>query len=309
MSLRSIGGLAAMRLWFGPPSIPERYGRPVHPAGEGNLVIARALAGGQPRMITRLGSSEVGVCAYYLRWRRGRVKLPYPAPVRRAICVNAGFFPGNDREIDRLAEHYLTSLRDADALAVWFNRGEERVAREHAPQAELIELTAMLSMLHGDPWSAALAGRRVLVVHPFAATIEAQYENHRERLFADARVLPAFHLQTLMPPQTIAGNTAGYANWFEALDATCTRIAERDFDVALIGAGAYGLPIAALVKRLGKQAVHLGGATQLLFGIKGRRWEVESADVVALLFNDAWVRPSAAETPEHHTLVEGGCYW
>ena len=41
-------------------------------------------------------------------------------------------------------------------------------------------------------------------------------------------------------------------------------IAEIDFEVALIGCGAYGLPLAAHVKRLGKKAVHLGGATQNL---------------------------------------------
>jgi hypothetical protein len=75
-----------------------------------------------------------------------------------------------------------------------------------------------------------------------------------------------------------------------------------------IGAGAYGLPLAAFVKEQGRQAVHVGGATQLLFGVKGRRWEAESEDVVAL-FNDYWVRPSAEETPAGASLVEGGCYW
>jgi hypothetical protein len=35
-----------------------------------------------------------------------------------------------------------------------------------------------------------------------------------------------------------------------------------EFDVALIGAGAYGLPLAACVKRLGKKAIHMGGVTK-----------------------------------------------
>ena len=46
-----------------------------------------------------------------------------------------------------------------------------------------------------------------------------------------------------------------------------------DFDVAIIGCGAYGFPLAAKLKQAGKQAIHLAGATQLLFGIKGKRWE------------------------------------
>ena len=48
---------------------------------------------------------------------------------------------------------------------------------------------------------------------------------------------------------------------------------EEIFDVAIIGCGAYGMPLAAMLKQAGKQAIHLGGATQLLFGIKGKRWE------------------------------------
>ena len=48
---------------------------------------------------------------------------------------------------------------------------------------------------------------------------------------------------------------------------------KQDYDICLIGAGAYGFPLAAHVKRKGKKAIHLGGALQLLFGVKGKRWE------------------------------------
>lgn len=42
-----------------------------------------------------------------------------------------------------------------------------------------------------------------------------------------------------------------------------------NFDTAIIGCGAYGMPLAAQIKNAGRQAIHLGGAVQLLFGIKG----------------------------------------
>ena len=41
------------------------------------------------------------------------------------------------------------------------------------------------------PWSAALAGKRVLVVHPFKTTIERQYAR-REQLFPGTDILPQF---------------------------------------------------------------------------------------------------------------------
>ena len=33
------------------------------------------------------------------------------------------------------------------------------------------------------------------------------------------------------------------------------------------------MPLAAFIKSIGKKAVHLGGSTQILFGIKGERWD------------------------------------
>ena len=73
--------------------------------------------------------------------------------------------------------------------------------------------------------------------------------------------------------QSVAGNSTEYVTWFDALESMRAQIADKDFDVALIGAGAYGLPLAAFVKDLGRKTLHLGGVTQILFGIIGSRWE------------------------------------
>ena len=87
----------------------------------------------------------------------------------------------------------------------------------------------------------------------------------------------------------------------------CLEISTLNFDIAIIGAGSYGLPLGSFIKQMGRQAVHLGGATQIMFGIKGRRWE--SKPFFQGLFNDSWVRPRDDETPSNSETVEGGCYW
>ena len=84
-------------------------------------------------------------------------------------------------------------------------------------------------------------------------------------------------------------------------------IVEIDFDIAIIGCGAYGFPLAAHVKRKGKQAIHMGGATQILFGIKGNRWEEH--DIISKLFNEHWIRPNKNETPKNSGNIEDACYW
>ena len=87
----------------------------------------------------------------------------------------------------------------------------------------------------------------------------------------------------------------------------CKDISKIDFDVALLGCGSYGLPLANYIKNLGKSAVYIGGGLQLYFGIKGKRWE-NSQDITKF-YNDYWTRANTNETPNTSNMVEGGCYW
>jgi hypothetical protein len=76
-----------------------------------------------------------------------------------------------------------------------------------------------------------------------------------------------------------------------------------DFDVAIIGAGAWSIPLAVHAKKLGRIGLHLGGTINLLFGIRGGRFENRG------LYNDHWIRPLPSECPANHKLLENGAYW
>ena len=82
----------------------------------------------------------------------------------------------------------------------------------------------------------------------------------------------------------------------------------NEFDIALIGCGAYGMSLGAHVKRQGKLAIHMAGWLQMLFGIYGNRW-VRDQPQYAKYINEHWIRPSKAETPAAASQVESGCYW
>ena len=168
------------------------------------------------------------------------------------------------------------------------------------------------------PWTKALNGKKVLVVHPFDTTIKAQYKR-KGLLFYNPDILPDFAtLDVIKAVQSLGEGDSRFSDWFEALRWMENEIDKRDYDVCLIGCGAYGLPLAAHVKRRGKQAIHLGGALQLLFGIKGKRWEDPMYGVkewripqgsYSSLINEYWVRPDSTDTPKSSIAVEGGCYW
>lgn len=131
-----------------------------------------------------------------------------------------------------------------------------------------------------------------------------RYNKNRTKLFPSPYILPEFKsLQIITAVQTIAGDTAGFNSWFDALKYMEDEVLKKDFDIALIGCGAYGFPLAAFIKSIGKKAIHIGGPLQLFFGIKGKRWDNSG------LYNEFWISPSNNERPTGLNKVEGGCYW
>ncbi|MBK6274009.1 MAG: hypothetical protein IPF58_04575 [Saprospirales bacterium] len=51
----------------------------------------------------------------------------------------------------------------------------------------------------------------------------------------------------------------------------------------------------------------MGGATQILFGIKGKRWD--NFPAIKNLYNEYWNRPLLSEKPEGFNLLENGTFW
>ena len=80
-----------------------------------------------------------------------------------------------------------------------------------------------------------------------------------------------------------------------------------DYDVVLTGTGASSLSFVSHARKQGKKGIHLGGPLQLLFGIKGGRWD--SGSISRHFYNEHWTRPSREEIPQKYKNIEGGCYW
>lgn len=282
------------------------YGKPIIPAQEGNDLISTLLEKNQPLMIARIGHTELSCLKHYLKGRNNSNK-GYPQNVKTAVSECSGFFPTDDEMIDRFCKDYLLHLESADILGIWFYNYEDFICHNFSKNAALSKARSIESYYHLNPWTSKLKDKKVLVIHPFEETILSQYKNKRELLFNNHTILPNFHLQTVKAVQSIADNQASFKNWFMAYEYMCDAISKRDFDIAIIGAGAYGLPLASFVKNLGKVGIQVGGPTQILFGIKGRRWD--NHEFISKLYNQHWVRPSKDETPHGHKKVESGCYW
>lgn len=267
-----------------------------------NALIKHLLINRQPCLIGRIGHTEGRIVGEALF--RGQV---FGRLTKKEAHQFSGIFPVTPKALAEFASIYADSIAIADLLGFWQTAYQAMLLAKRYPEMPLAPLSALEPYLHESPWSEALEHRRVLVVHPFATSIARQFKMNRVKLFANSRILPEFEIQVLAPPQTLAPLTGGFSTWFEAFDHLTQSVLGREFDVALLGCGAYGLPLGAAIKRSGRQAIHLGGALQVLFGIRGRRWERMPS--IAALMNDHWIRPSKQETPVSASSVDGGCYW
>lgn len=205
----------------------------------------------------------------------------------------------------RFFDEYLRAFEEVDLLGSWAY-GESFFEKE-LRHVQLCKLGELNPWAHENPWTAGLEGKRVLVVHPFKDSILNQYYKKREKIFPGSHVLPEFELrvvQAFLPGVRDTGR-AKY-DFFGKVDVLLEEIFESSFDVAIIGSGPNGFLLAAEVKRRGFRAVHLGGSTQLLFGIRGKRWDDTGFD----RYNRHWVRPLPTETPPNYQrILDKGAYW
>ena len=286
----------------------EFYGkRKIYADEEAQEKVLEVLKRGKPCMIARFGGTEYSVFEQWLEMQSGKRK-DYTSKIRLNIAELSGFFPATTENMNRFSKKLAEVVGNADVMAIWFIRNEEQIMDCFCPQAEFIRLHSFNPILYQNPWSQYLKGKKVLVVHPFVKSIEQQYAK-RKLLFDNPNVLPDFELKTIKAVQSIADANykMPFVDWFAALEYMKKQIAQTDFDVAIIGAGAYGIFLADYCKQLGKQAIHLAGSTQMLFGIMGQRW-LENPKFQHI-FNQYWVRPLEEEKPQGADKVERGCYW
>ncbi len=265
-----------------------------------------------PSLVGRFGSTELRlVLRDHNRRNRSAAQKAYAlltrleAPVwvpweEAAIRKKSGFYPVTRESTREFSKLMLHSAKKVDLLGSWVP-GENHL-RDYFPTASITTLSSLSPFGFENPWTSSLRNKKVLVIHPFADTIQQQFVK-REMLHRNALVLPECDLLTLRAVQSLGTPPAQFATWFDGLESMVVKARAIEFDVAIIGCGAYGFPLGALLKSLGKKAIVLGGLVQLLFGIKGKRWDNSG------LYNEHWTRPLECEKPDGYRGADGGAYW
>lgn len=256
--------------------------------------------------------------------RNGTIELEQMIQVKpqtlEILERNAGVFPIALQSIFyKWQALSIAATKDADILATgWYEplKESELIALQAwGTKAKQVPLRSLepYYVQHDLQWTSLLEGQRVAVVTSFTKTAKKQSERLHE-IWRDNLVIPTTVEWCWIQTGYSRVIARGIGEWppevntcIQAIDYVVAEVMKSGARFALIGCGGLGMPIANALKDRGIIAIVLGGSIQVLFGIKGRRWETHS--VISRFWNDAWVWPSKDETPRNAAAIEGACYW
>lgn len=292
-------------------------------------LIYDTLVSDKPCMIARFGSFELNTVLVvdsmlskkhsimdFIMGRQFEWWWDSRSNLRYYIQNNAGFFPVTDESLLQYKDRMFADMLELDVLGDF--AGGVRYIEPLLKEVKRVHLKNLEPFYGSAPWTKALEGKKILIIHPLADLIAEQYKKYREFIFKSEKILPKFELYTIKAVQSLGGKNKRYSSWFDALSWMESEMDKINYDIALIGCGAYGFCLAAHAKRMGKKGFHIGGVLQYLFGIKGRRWENPDYNVDAWKIpkgfysnriNEFWIRPSQRDVPANAANVENSCYW
>jgi len=236
-----------------------------------------------------------------------------------ALKHNAGIYPlSSEAQLIKWQRASIDATRLSDVLVTGWYRPLIEAEQDalykwnfHGVKIPLRSLEPYYVPLE-EQWTQLLSRESVSVVSSFTETMKSQVKK-LDKIWPKG-VLPRDvywrWVQTGYAPDVAKGINewpSTVKSWSDAVDYVVSEVVSQGSRFALIGCGALGMPIAKALKERGVICIVMGGAIQVLFGIKGKRWEKH--EFISKSWNEHWVWPSKQETPAQFETVEGGCYW
>lgn len=249
------------------------------------------------------------------------------------MFIIAGIFPNTDEYLKNVwSKKVLTSVQNCDVAMFVDISGEIEkdrnmdsfyIDKPHCYQDDCCVLDAGFLVgknIHrvqcDNPWTAKLKDKKVLVISPFVNSIKTQWKK-RELIWGDAvEKMNGFELVDVIKspfhPAVDNRNNGGKESWDGVAELYMEKMDSYDYDVVLIGAGAYAPVLADHAKKSGKVGITICGALQLLFGILGPRWvDYQCYSKWKNMFNEHWIYPLEEDKPLNNHLMTNieNSYW
>lgn len=250
-----------------------------------------------------------------------RIQLKaYEAMLRYHCEIQFGIFPTHPSFLHEFAQFYVKHVQQIDILGLFQAEQEEKIIKMNDLNSLFIpyqhtEPDRSIPSNESNCYLRHFKGRKILFISPYADLLKARakedifesvWSNTQKKWFWPSEVssyeIPYSYVNSVQTHNT-------YTTSIHLFDTICADVGSMDFDIALIGAGALGLPIASYLKSQGKIAISLGGHLQVLFGIRGDRWSKDEFWTTNYI-NKSWIEMPEKYHPENRTiLTDNGAYW
>jgi hypothetical protein len=281
----------------------------------------------KPFSVIRVGNTE----GYFLQeYLHGRTP---PQEWYKWMFIIAGIFPSTDDYLRNVWSKKVLSVVENSDVAMFVDISGE-IEKDHSMdgfykekpycyQDDCCVLDA--GFLVGKhihrvqcevPWTSKLENKKVLVISPFEKTIKQQWAK-RDLIWGSAvNKMNGFELVDVIKapfhPKVDDTNLNGKESWYEVAEVYMDKMDSYDYDVVLIGAGAYAPVLANHAKSMGKVGITICGALQLMFGILGPRWvDYPCYSPWKKMFNEHWIYPLEEDKPLNNYLMTSieNSYW
>lgn len=237
--------------------------------------------------------------------------------LRVHACRQAGVFPDSEESLREFGDRLLQVYLHMDYLAVLpglpLPPSLADSDKPHRLDIEDLEPNRSQPYQPDDCYLPHLRDARVLIISSIADILTARaqrdvFEAVWSRIGAPwplPRSVEALSFPFIYDTDV----QSRYESAWAVFDEVTRDMAQVDFDIALIAAGALGAPIALAAKDLGAVGISLGGHLQVLFGVHGKRW-LDDPEWSTRYINDAWMAPPRDRKPRtSRGLTDDGAYW
>jgi hypothetical protein len=256
----------------------------------------------------KIGTAEVLGLEYHDRKIRWPIAGLGWSRAAQRLANNAGFFPAEENAFRNWDQIMRNAISDLDFICLWqkdpfLQEYERNLVDQLAPKARRVKMNSL-----GKSLLPLLVGQKILVISPFVRTMEDQLSKleaihdseKSKRIDWDGL---ASQIQFLRCPFQWHLEPSPFSSWENGLNILTEMALSKKFEIALIGAGAWSIPLSAAIKKGGRSAIHTGGETQLFFGIRGKRWDSYG------IYNSSWTSCLPEEAPMGKNKIDSGCYW
>lgn len=277
-----------------------------------HLRVGNAIRAGKAYAVLKPGFTECALVA--------RKNLDPLSPRLSRHLFTCGVFPFEKKVLNGVKEMLQTNLESGDLLLLPTNFSGLFCMLRYGFRRDLVFAKYSngeprgTSPLHHDNkgcWWYQLAGKRVAVINPRAKFIVSRHNPDTwSRIWGNSKSFVEFDPVAIAIPDAAEASVRETFSDCMYLLETMKEIIHgnlNDFDVALVAAGHYGVPICTYLKMSGKVAIQMGGHLQIVFGIYGRRWEAR--DEWRGIINEHWTKFPSDLRPDGFENQEGGCYF